>query len=171
MDTKAERHIRELKSYINTRLAAMKSEINRRFADIKSEIDRRFAELQSQIDRRFAEIDRRFVEVNKRLDKHDEILLGITARLDNIEVVRRNGRLLRMHQPINPIKRLKPSDSEYEPGEFVWKSHPKVPKHMFDLYRLGQRAKGLLTTEGSSRMSTQQGELRYILYRQSSSQN
>lgn len=45
-----------------------------------------------------------------------------------------------MHQPISLIKVFKPTG---DPNEFVWASHPQVPKHMKSTYILGQQAKGI----------------------------
>ena len=64
----------------------------------------------------------------------------MVSQFDNAAAITRNGRLRRMHQPISLIKVLKPSD---EPHKFGWASHPQVPKHMKQIYTLGQRAKGV----------------------------
>lgn len=106
-------------------------------------MDRRFEELGGGIDGRFEELeqrmDERFQKVDRRLDEQASEIREIRFQLENAASITRNGRLRRMHQPINLIKVLKPSSDRHK---LVWDSHPQVPKHMKNAYSLGQRAKG-----------------------------
>lgn len=92
------------------------------------------------MDGRFKEMDGRFQKVDRRFDKQESEIRDVKVQLENAAAITRNGRLHRMHQPINLIKVLKPGG---DPNKFVWTSHPQVPKHMKNIYTLGQRAKGI----------------------------
>ena len=89
------------------------------------------------------------VSFDRRFDKQDDMIRDIRVQLENAAAITKNGRLRRMHQPINLIKVLKPTSN---PNNFVWTSHPQVPKHMKNTYIMGQRAKGVFETgwEGKS---------------------
>lgn len=111
-------------------------EVDGRFEDLEKKMDGRFKE----VDGGFKQVDGRFKLVDERFNQVDEELRDVKAQLENAAAYTRNGRLRRMHQPINLIKVLKPGSDH---RKFVWASHPQVPKHMKNTYTLGQRAKGI----------------------------
>ncbi|KAL9124215.1 MAG: hypothetical protein Q9217_006434 [Psora testacea] len=119
-------------------------EVHGRFEELEKKMDGRFEELEKKMDGRFEEvekkIDGRFQEVDRRFDKQEGDIRDIKVQLENSAAITRNGRLSRMHQPINLIKVLRPTN---DPNKFVWASHPQVPKHVKGVYILGQRAKGI----------------------------
>ena len=127
---------------MDRRFEEVEKKMDRRFEEVENKMDRRFEEVENKMDRRFKQVDRRFEVVNRRLD-------DVTVQLENAAAITRNGRLRRMHQPINLIKVLKPTN---DPDRFMWDSHPSVPKHMKNTYILGQRAKGIFepSWEGKS---------------------
>lgn len=99
-------------------------------------MDGRFKE----VDGRFKEVNKQFQKVDRRFDMQESEIRDVKVQLENAAAITRNGRLRRMHQPINLIKVLKPGGDHHK---FVWASHPQVPKHMKNTYTLGQRAKGI----------------------------
>ncbi|KAL2040405.1 hypothetical protein N7G274_006848 [Stereocaulon virgatum] len=118
--------------------------VEKKIEEVEKKMDRRFEEVEKKMDRRFEEVekkmDRRFEEVEKKIDKQEGEIRDIKVQVENAAAITRNGRLRRMHQPINLIKVLKPTA---DLNEFVWTSHPQVPKHIKNVYILGQRAKGI----------------------------
>lgn len=100
------------------------------FLDQREFIASQFREVEKKMDGRFEEVEKkmggRCVEVDRRFDKQESEIRDIKAQLENATAITKNGRLYRMHQPINLIKVLKPVG---EPNKFVWTSHPQVPKH------------------------------------------
>lgn len=117
------------------------------FREVEKKTNERLGEMEKKMDGRFKEVDGRFEEMNKlfqkidrRFDRLESEIRDIKVQIENAAAVTRNGRLRRMHQSINLIKVLKPGD---KPNNFVWASHPRVPKHMKDTYILGQHAKGI----------------------------
>lgn len=104
------------------------------------EVDGRFEEVNERFEKLEKKMDGRFQEVDRRFDKQDSAFRDVKVQLENAAAITRNGRLRRMHQPINLIKVLKPAD---DLNKFVWTSHPQVPKHMKNTYILGQQAKGV----------------------------
>ena len=111
-------------------------QVDERFEQLEKKMDERF----EQVDERFKKVDERFEKVDHRFDKVDSEFRDMKVQLENAAAITRNGRLRRMHQPINLIKVLKPAG---DPNNFVWTSHPQVPKHMKNTYILGQQAKGI----------------------------
>ena len=135
--------IREVDTRMDGRFVEFEKKMDGRF----EEVDRRFEEVNRRfevVDGRFEELekkmDRRFQEVDRRFDQQEGAIRDLTVQVENAAAVTRNGRLRRLHQPINLIKLLKPTD---DPNKFVWTSHPQVPKHMKNTYILGQQAKGV----------------------------
>ena len=114
-------------------IASQFKEVDERFKEVEKKMDGRFKEMEKKMDGRFKEVDRRF-------DQQESEIRNIRVQLENAAAITRNGRLRRMHQPINLIKVLKPAG---DPNKFVWASHPQVPKHIKNTYILGQRAKGV----------------------------
>lgn len=127
---------RDVEKKMDGRFQEVEKKMDRRF----QEVDGRFQEMEKKMDGRFQEMDGRFQEVDRRFDKQESEIRDIKVQLENAAAITRNGRLSRMHQPINLTKVLKPTN---DPHKFVWASHPQVPKHMKDIYILGQRAKGI----------------------------
>lgn len=86
----------------------------------------------------FKEIEKmmneRFWKVNLRFDKVESEIRDFKVHLENAVAITRNGRLVRMHQPINLIRVRQPGR---DPNTLVWASHPKVPKHMKKIYTFG----------------------------------
>jgi tetrahydromethanopterin S-methyltransferase subunit G len=137
-------------------IASQFREVDKRFKEVEKKMDGRFAEVEKKMDGRFAEVDTqfqkvdgRFAEIDRRFDKQEGEIRDIKAQLENATAITKNGRLHRMHQPINLIKVLKPVSV---PNKFVWTSHPQVPKHIKNTYILGQQAKGIFepSWEGKS---------------------
>lgn len=124
------------REFIASQFRDVEKKMDGRFQEVEKKMDRRFQE----VDGRFEEMDGRFQEVDRRFDKQESEIRDIKVQLENAAAITRNGRLSRMHQPINLTKVLKPTN---DPHKFVWASHPQVPKHMKDIYILGQRAKGI----------------------------
>jgi hypothetical protein len=110
------------------------------FREVEKKMDERFQKVEKKMDGRFEEVEKRFQAVDRRFDKQENEIRDVKVQLENAAAITRNGRLRRMHQPINLIKVLKLTD---EFNNFVWTSHPQVPKHMKNTYILGQRAKGV----------------------------
>lgn len=121
-------------------IASQFREVDKKFEEVEKKIDRRFAEVEKKMDGRFVEMDGRFQQVDRRFDKQEGDIRDIKAQLKNAIAITRNGRLRRMYQPINLIKALKPVS---DVNKFVWTSHPQVPKHIKNVYILGQQAKGI----------------------------
>ena len=121
-------------------IASQSREVERRMDGRFEEVSCRFQELEKKMDERFEEVDRRFQKVDRRFDKLEGELRDLRVQVENAAAFTRNGRLRQMHQPINLIRVLKPTD---DPNKFIWTSHPQVPKHMKSTYILGQRAKGI----------------------------
>ena len=126
-------------------IASQFREVEKKMDERFQKVDRRFEEAEKKMDERFQKVDRRFEEVEKKMDerfqevdrhfdKQEGEIRDVKVQLENAAAITRNGRLRRMHQPINLIKVL---------NNFVWTSHPQVPKHMKNTYILGQRAKGV----------------------------
>ncbi|KAL8983069.1 MAG: hypothetical protein Q9177_005087 [Variospora cf. flavescens] len=111
-------------------------QVDGRFEEFEMKMNERF----KQVDRRFEQVDRRFEQIDRRFDKQDDQIRDIKVQLENAAAFTRNGRLRRMHQPINLIKVLKLAGDR---NNLVWTSHPQVPKHMKNTYILGQQAKGV----------------------------
>ena len=137
----------QMESKLNSKLLQMELKINLRFEEMEKSIDRRFAgvdrrfeAVERRIDSLEEKMDRRFDQVDRRFDQVDRRFQDIQVQLDNAAALTKNGRLRRMHQPINLIKKLRPSAGDF--NKLVWASHPQVPKHMRGLFALGQRAKG-----------------------------
>ena len=105
--------------------------------------------MEKKMDGRFKEVDERFQKIDHRFDTQESEIRDVKIQLENAAAITRNGRLRRMHQPINLIKVLKPGSDHHK---FVWASHPQVPKHMKNTYTLGQQAKGIFepSLEGKS---------------------
>ena len=60
----------------------------------------------------------------------------------NARAIFRNGIIDRLHHEIVPIQVLR----SRQDGESEWRSSPMVPKTFGDVYRLGQRAKGIFVS-------------------------
>ncbi|EEP81287.1 predicted protein [Uncinocarpus reesii 1704] len=108
------------------RLDKMEQKIDEKF----EAVDKRFEKVEKKMDERFEAVDKRFEGLEQELR-------DIKAQLANDKAMKANGLLRRLHQPINPIKVLKLIRS----NEYEWRSHPKMPKHMKALFKLGQSAK------------------------------
>ena len=136
-------------------IASQFKTVDERFKQVDErfkQVDERFKEMEQKMDRRFNEVDERFKEIDRRFDKQDSEIRDIRVQLENAAAITRNGRLRRMHQPINLIKILKPAGG---PNKFVWASHPQVPKHMKNIYLLGQRAKGVFEPSWEGKQNEQ----------------
>ena len=134
------------REFIASEFREVEKKMNGRFEEFERKMDGRFEEVNKRfekVDERFEKVDERFQEVHRRFDRQGSEIRDIKVQLENAAAITRNGRLRRMHQPINLIKVLKPADN---PNEFVWTSHPQIPKHMKNIYILGQRAKGVFET-------------------------
>lgn len=114
------------------------------FGECEKRMDGRFEEMEKRMDGRFGKMEKKmdgwFQKVDRCFDELDSEIRDVKVHLENAAAITRNGRLRRMHQPINLIKVLKPGG---DPNNFVWASHPQVPKHMKNTYTLGQQAKGI----------------------------
>jgi DNA repair exonuclease SbcCD ATPase subunit len=162
-----DKKLEEVEKKLDGRFAEVEKKMDGRFAEVEKKMDGRFAEVEKKMDGRFAEVEKqfqkvdgRFAEVDHRFDKQESDIQDIKAQLENATAITRNGRLRRMHQPINLIKALKPvSDA----NKFVWTSHPQVPKHMKNIYFLGQQAKGIFEASWEGKIKQQSTYLiRYI---------
>ncbi len=144
-----DRRVEEVENKMDRRFEEMEKKMDGRFEEVNGrfeEVNGRFEEMEKNMDGRFEEVNRRFEEVNERFR-------DVNVQLENAAAIVRNGRLRRMHQPINSIKVLKPAD---EPDTFVWTSHPQVPKHLKNTYLLARRAKGVFepSWEGKSNLQS-----------------
>ncbi|KAL8644825.1 MAG: hypothetical protein Q9210_007052 [Variospora velana] len=108
-------------------IASQFREVEKKMDGRFEEMDGRFEEMEKKMDERFEQIDRRFEQIDRRFDKQDGEIRDVKVQLENAAAITRNGRLRRMHQPVNLIKVLKPAGDR---NNFVWTSHPQVPKHM-----------------------------------------
>ena len=134
---------REVEKKMDGRFEEVEKKMDERFKQVDGrfkQVDGRFEELEKKMDGRFEEVEKSFQKVDRRFDKQEGEIRAVKVQLENAAAITRNGRLRRMHQPINLIKLLKPAG---DPNNFVWTSHPQVPKHMKNTYILGQRAKGV----------------------------
>ena len=114
-----------------------------RFKEGEEKMDGRFKAVDGNfkvVDGNFKMVNERFQKVDRRFDMQESEIRDVKVQLENAAAITRNGRLRRMHQPINLIKVLKPGGDHHK---LVWASHPQVPKHMKNTYTLGQRAKGI----------------------------
>ena len=66
------------------------------------------------MDGRFKEVNERLQKVGRRFDIQESEIRDVKAQLENAAVITRNGRLRRMHQPINIIKVLKPGGDHHK---------------------------------------------------------
>ena len=126
-------------------IASQFREVEKKMDERFQKVDRRFEEVEKKMDERFQKVDRRF-------DKQEGEIRDVKVQLENAAAITRNGRLRRMHQSINLIKVLKPA---VDPNNFVWTSHPQVPKHMKNTYILGQRAKGIFESSWEGKPNQQ----------------
>ncbi|WEW54672.1 hypothetical protein PRK78_000094 [Emydomyces testavorans] len=120
-------------------------QVNARFEQVNGQFEQvnaRFEQVNGQfeqVNERFEQVNEQFERVDARFEQINDEIRAIRVELANSQAIYKNGRLHRLHQPINLIKMLKPvADSD----KFVWVSHPQVPKHMKGLFYLGQQAKG-----------------------------
>ena len=128
------------REFIASQFREVEKKMDGRFEEMEKKMDGRFGEMEKKMDGRFKQVDERFQNVDRRFDKLESEIRDIKVQFENAAAITRNGRLRRMHQPLNLIKVLKPADN---PNNSKWTSHPSVPKHMKNTYILGQRAKGL----------------------------
>ena len=128
------------REYIASQFREVEKKMDRRFEEMEKRMNGRFEEVEKRMDERFKQVDERFEKVEKSLHRQEGEIRDVKVQLENAAAITRNGRLRRMHQPINLIKVLRPTG---DPNNFVWTSHPQVPKHMKNTYILGQRAKGV----------------------------
>lgn len=109
-------------------------------AKIKTEIDRRFEKVEDKINGCFEEIEGTLQELKTDLQDLKTDLREMKVRQENILAIDHNSRLSRFHQPIKPIHVFRYSS---QLDKFVWMTSPKMPKHLKDIYQLGQHAKGI----------------------------
>jgi len=152
VDRRFEEMEKKMEKRMDGRFEEMEKRIDGRFQEVNGrfeEVNERFEE----VNERFEEVNERFREVDRRFDKQDVAIRDVKVQLENAAAITRNGRLRRMHQPINLIRVLKPAD---DPDTFVWTSHPQVPKHLKNAYLLAQRAKGVFepSWEGKSNLQS-----------------
>jgi low affinity Fe/Cu permease len=140
--------IREVERKLNERLRDLEKERNERF-----NVDERFEKVYEEKNEQFDKID-------EQSDTIDDTFERMIVRLDNAAAVTKNERLRTMYQPIKVIKVLKPSG---DPQQFVWTSHPQVPRHMKETYTLGQRAKGIFQPSWDGK-SNEQSMYRFFVY-------
>ncbi|OJD17654.1 hypothetical protein AJ78_02245 [Emergomyces pasteurianus Ep9510] len=126
--------------YILDHINGLRRDVDTRFREVEAKMDKRFLEVEAKMDKQFQNVDKRFQDVDKRFQeleaKTDAGFKRVEVMLENERAIRTNSTLRRMHQPINLVKVLKPTG----PNTVQWQSHPKFPKHMKGLYRLGQQA-------------------------------
>ncbi|EGC47168.1 conserved hypothetical protein [Histoplasma capsulatum var. duboisii H88] len=134
-------HINGLRRDVDQRFQEVEAKMDQRFREVEAKMDQRFREVEAKMDERFQDVDKRFQDVDKRFQeveaKMDAGFKRVEVMLENERAIRTNSTLRRMHQPINLVKVLKPTG----PDTVQWQSHPRFPKHMKGLYRLGQLAK------------------------------
>ncbi|KAL8896777.1 MAG: hypothetical protein Q9207_007540 [Kuettlingeria erythrocarpa] len=151
-----DKRFQEVEKKMDGRFQEMEKKMDGRFQEMEKKMDGRFQEMEKKMDGRFQEMEKktdgRFQEVEKKIDKQGSEIRDVKVQLDNAAAVTRNGRLRRMHQPINLIKVLKPTG---DPRKFDWTSHPQVPKHMKSAYILGQQAKGVFETSWEGKPNEQ----------------
>lgn len=131
------------RKFIASEISEVEKRMDERFKKVDErfqQVDERFDAMEKRMDERFKQVDERFKKMDERFDKQDSVIRDIKVQLDNSAAITRNGRLRRMHQPINLISVLKPGA---ERNTFVWASHPQFPKHMKATYILAQQAKGI----------------------------
>lgn len=121
-------------------IASQSRGIEEKIKEVEKKMDGRFEEVDGRFGEMEKKMDGRFEKVDERFQKVDDDIRDIKAHLSNAAAITRNGRIRRMHEPIHLIKVLKPTA---DPDKFVWASHSQVPKHMKNIYILGQRAKGI----------------------------
>ena len=131
---------REVEKKMDGRFEEVEKKIDGRFKEVEKKMDGRFKEVEKKMNERFDEVKERLQNVDRHFDMQESEIRDVKVQLENTAAITRNGRLRRMHQPINLIKVLKPRG---DPNKFVWASHPQVPRHMKNTYTLGQRAKGI----------------------------
>ncbi|OAX84073.1 hypothetical protein ACJ72_01552 [Emergomyces africanus] len=127
--------------YILEHINVLRRDVDKRFQEVETKmeeqfqhVDKRFQEVEAKMGEQFQDVDKRFQKVETKMDAGFK---RVEVMLENERAIRTNSTLRRMHQPINLVKVLKPTG----PDMVQWQSHPKFPKHMKGLYRLGQRAK------------------------------
>ena len=130
------------------------------FREVEKKMDGRFQEVEEKMNERFQEVNERFQKLDRRFDQQEGEIRDVKVQLENSAAITRNGRLRRMHQPINLIKVVKPTT---DPDKFVWASHPQAPKHMKNIYILGQRAKGVFEPRWDGTPNEQSMYLRRLL--------
>ncbi|ODH35202.1 hypothetical protein ACO22_02967 [Paracoccidioides brasiliensis] len=130
------------------------NDLDRRHDDVEGlfqEVDARFDEVNTLfdgVDAQFTGVENRCDDIDnwcdradKRFDGLEQDLRDVVAELANSKAMNANRVLRRIHQRINQVqvRTLMPLGLR----KFEWKSHPKMPKHMKELFYLGQRAKGV----------------------------
>ncbi|KAI9808023.1 MAG: hypothetical protein M1827_007548 [Pycnora praestabilis] len=150
------------RDFIASQFREVEKKMDGRFEEVEKKMDGRFEEVEKKMGGRFEEVDGSFKEVNERLQKvgrrfdmQESEIRDVKVQLENAAAITRNGRLRRMHQPINLIKVLKPGGDH---SKFVWASHPQVPKHMKNTYTLGQRAKGIFEPSWDGKSNEQKAQ-------------
>ncbi|WEW56324.1 hypothetical protein PRK78_001767 [Emydomyces testavorans] len=145
MENKRDERFEEMENKLDEQFEEMENKMGERFEDMENKLDEQFEEIENNIDKQFEKVDEQLFEVQSELR-------DVTIELANAKAITRNGRLRRMHQPINLIKVFRPIAGS---NKFAWQSHPKVPKHMKGVFYLGQRAKGEFETKLSNAQKTQ----------------
>lgn len=79
---------------------------------------------------------------DERFNSIDKSLRDNAAEHHNARAIFMNGIIDRLHHEIVPIQVLR----SRQDGESEWRSSPMVPKTFGDVYRLGQRAKGIFVS-------------------------
>lgn len=88
---------------------------------------------------RFNGIER---SLRERFNGVEKSLRDNAAEHHNARAIFMNGIINRLHHEIVPIQVLR----SRQDGESEWRSSPMVPKTFGDVYRLGQRAKGIFVS-------------------------
>lgn len=104
---------------------------------------------REQDNRRDAFRERMQTRLREQDNRRDELFNGIEKSLrdnaaehHNARAIFMNGIIDRLHHEIVPIQVLR----SRQDGESEWRSSPMVPKTFGDVYRLGQRAKGIFVS-------------------------
>lgn len=79
---------------------------------------------------------------DERFNGVEKSLRDNAAAHHNARAIFMNGIIKRLHHEIVPIQVLR----SRQDGESEWRSSPMVPKTIGDVYRLGQRAKGIFVS-------------------------
>ena len=134
-------------SRLNTRIETVKDEVRETVDDLKTKVGKHLKDMNRMLGAFCERVQTSLQEQNDRWDERfngvEKSLRDSAAAHHNARAIFMNGILNRLHHEIVPIQVL----IARRDGESEWRSSPMVPLTFGDVYRLGQRAKGIFISD------------------------